>query len=85
MKGYVLSLAAQRDLHDIWDYSAEAWSRCERLGAGRARGRSVGDVRPGYFKLAVQSHFLFYRVLEGDIVDIVRILHQSMDIDQTRP
>ena len=26
MKGYVLSLAAQRDLDDIWDYSAETWS-----------------------------------------------------------
>lgn len=94
MKGYVLSRAAQRDLDDIWDYSAETWSpaqanryvenirdACEKLGTGRARGRSVDDVRPGYFKLAVKSHFLFYRVIGGDIIDIVRILHQRMDIE----
>jgi toxin ParE1/3/4 len=94
VKGYVFSLAAQRDLDHIWDYSAETWSpaqanryvenirdACERLGTGRTRGRSIDDVRPGYFKLAVKSHFLFYRVIEGDIVDIVRILHQRMDLE----
>jgi|CXWL01.1.fsa_nt_gi toxin ParE1/3/4 len=94
MKGFVLSRAAQRDLDDIWDYSAETWSpaqanryvehirgACEKLGNGRARGRSSDDIRLGYWKFVVKSHFLYYRVLDGDLIDIVRILHQRMDVE----
>jgi|CXWL01.1.fsa_nt_gi toxin ParE1/3/4 len=71
MRGYILSPAAQRDLNDIWDYTAEHWSpaqanryvetirdTCQRLGAGHRRGRQIDDVRPGYWKLAVKSHSL---------------------------
>jgi len=92
MKGYILSPAAQRDLNDIWDYSAERWSpsqanryveaiqdACQKLGAGNRRGRQIDDVRPGYWKFAVKSHFLLYRVTGDDTVDVVRILHQRMD------
>jgi toxin ParE1/3/4 len=28
----------------------------------------------------VDSHFLFYRVTEANMIDVVRILHQRMDI-----
>lgn len=93
MKGYVLSPAAQRDLDEIWDFSAATWSpaqanryveqiraACEKLGAGKSRGRSIDDIRPGYWKLAVKSHFLFYRVID-DVIDVVRVLHQRMDIE----
>lgn len=94
MKRYVLARAAQRDLDEIWDYTADRWSpaqanryiehirgACEKLGRGDARGRSIDDVRPGYWKLAVKSHFLFYRVDDRGVIDIVRILHQRMDIE----
>lgn len=60
MKRYVLSRAAQRDLDEIWDYTADRWSpaqadryidhisdACEKLGQGSARGRLIDDMRPG--------------------------------------
>ena len=93
MTGYLLSPAAQADLSEIWDYSARNWGTeqadryilriketGEDLAAGRKRGRPIDDIRPGYRKLAVQSHFLFYRVTDTGLIDVVRILHQRMDV-----
>jgi len=93
MTGYRLSPAAQADLSEIWDYSARNWGTeqadhyilgirdaCAALAEGRKRGRAIDDVRPGYRKLAVQSHFLFYRITDAGMIDVVRILHQRMDV-----
>lgn len=93
MTGYLLSPAAQADLSEIWDYSARNWGReqanryvlrireaCEALAEGRRQGRAIDDIRPGYRKLAVQSHVLFYRLTEAGLIDVVRILHQRMDM-----
>lgn len=93
MTGYVLSPAAQADLSEIWDYSARTWGEeqadryvlairdaCAGLAAGSRHGRAVDDIRPGYRKLAVQSHLLFYRIADAGPIDVVRILHQRMDV-----
>lgn len=93
MAGYLLSPAAQADLSEIWDYTAENWGTeqanryilavrdaCASLADGRRRGRAIDDIRPGYRKLAVLSHFLFYRVADTGLIDVVRILHQRMDV-----
>jgi toxin ParE1/3/4 len=93
MTGYVLSPAARADLDSIWDYTAETWSTdpaesyvlgirtaCEALASGLRRGRSAEDIRPGYCKLAVGSHFPFYRTTDDGLVDVIRILHQRMDV-----
>jgi toxin ParE1/3/4 len=93
MKGYVLSPAAQADLSKIWDYSTRNWGgeqadryilgirrACEALADGRRQGRAIDDIRPGYRKLAVASHFLFYRITNAGLIDVIRILHQRMDI-----
>jgi toxin ParE1/3/4 len=89
MTGYLLSPAAQADLGEIWDYSARNWGAeqadcyilaicdaCEALADGSRQGRAIDDIRPGYRKLAVASHFLFYRITDADVI---RILHQRMD------
>jgi toxin ParE1/3/4 len=41
-------------------------------------GQHCDEVRPGYLKRQAGSHVLFYR-LDGQTVDVVRILHQRMD------
>ena len=45
-------------------------------------GRSCDEVRSGYRKHAVGSHGLYYRVVGGDVIDVVRVLHQRMDVDR---
>jgi len=93
MTGYVLSPAAQADVESIWDYTVERWGErqaetyilairdaCAALAEGRRRGRPIDAIRAGYLKLAVGAHFLFYRFDEAGRIDVVRILHQSMDV-----
>ena len=44
-------------------------------------GRSAEEIRAGCRKAAVGSHVMFYRVC-ADVVEIIRILHRSMDVDR---
>ena len=95
MSRYLLSPAAQLDLEQIWDYTCDRWDAdqaeeylrelqrtIERAAANPRIGRVCDEVRPGYYKLAAGSHMLFYRVIADDLIDIVRILHQRMDVDR---
>ena len=54
------------------------WEGITTVANDPYRGRPCDDIRAGYYKLSVGSHVLFYRLIP-DGVDIVRILHQSMD------
>ncbi len=90
---YKLSYEAQNDIEDIWLYTFENWSleqadryyqlifdEIEYLTRNPSSGKEYTHVRKGYFRSKVKSHFVFYKVtLEG--IEIIRILHQEMDID----
>lgn len=92
---YLLSPAAQADLEQIWDYTHDRWGigqaeeylrelqhAIDRAAANPRIGRACDEIRPGYRKLPAGSHTLFYRVTAEDVVDVVRILHQRMDVDR---
>jgi toxin ParE1/3/4 len=94
MMRYVLRPRAQRDIEDIWDYTAAAWGAAQAenyirqiqrsldaISLDPNRGRACDDIRAGYRKLLTGSHFVFYRV-GADGIDVVRILHQRMDFEQ---
>jgi toxin ParE1/3/4 len=89
-----LSRRAEADLDEIWTftekrwgmdqaeaYTRQIWRAVEMLGANPSGGRACPDVRPGYYKYRTGSHLLFYRIV-GGAVDIVRILHESMDFER---
>ncbi len=95
MTGYVLTPRARRDLSEIWDYSADQWgaaqadryirliaTACGALSTGRAKGRSAEAIRPGYSRQTVGSHVVFYRNRNRGGIEIVRILHQRMDVER---
>ncbi len=94
MTGYVLSPRAQGDLDEIWDYTEQRWSAAqaeryirqlqqgiEFVAADPRRGQACDDVRTGYCKYGDGSHVVFYRLTSNGI-DVIRILHGSMDFDQ---
>ncbi len=54
----------------------------ERVVDNPMIGRACDELRPGYRKHAVGSHTLYYRIVSGDVIDVVRILHQRMDVDR---
>ena len=95
MSRYVLSPGAHADLEQIWDYTCERWDddqaeeyvreiqhAIDRVVDNPMIGRACDEVRPGYRKHAVGSHTLYYRIALGDVIDVVRILHQRMDVDR---
>ncbi|WP_437625990.1 type II toxin-antitoxin system RelE/ParE family toxin [Sorangium sp. So ce1151] len=49
------------------------------------RGRSYSSVRPGIFGYHIGKpgrparHILFYRIVAADTIEVVRLLHDSMD------
>ena len=92
---YVLSPRAQADLASVWDYSAERWGEgqaetyvrsiqaaIQTVSADPRRARPCDEIRAGYRRFVVGSHILFYRVVDGGVVDVVRILHQRMDVSR---
>ena len=95
MSQYLLSPAAQADLEQIWDYARGRWGvdqaeeylrelqrAIERAAANPSIGRACDEILPGYRKLAAGSHTLFYRVTAEAVIDVVRVLHQRMDVDR---
>lgn len=90
---YVLSPMAEADLEDIWIYTAREWSvdqaetytndiinMFEDIAAGRRYGRPV-SVRAGYLKMLVGRHAIYFQA-PGEVIAIIRILHQSMDVER---
>ncbi len=88
----VLHQAAISDLEEIWLYTLETWSveqadryhdllfkEIEFLSRKPNSGKSISDLRAGYFSSKVKSHFIFYKFSSTEL-EIVRIIHESMDI-----
>ena len=92
---YKISKEAEKDLEKIWLYTFETWSleqadyyydllmdEIEYLAENPKNGMDFSQIRKGYFRSRVKSHFIFYRVnVKSDEIEIIRILHQQMDID----
>jgi len=92
MSRYTFAPAADRDLADIWLYTAETWSRdqadryaglivdtCGRLASGEVRGRPIPEIGATYLKVTVGAHLVIY-TSSGDAVLVLRVLHRRMDI-----
>jgi len=82
---------AESDLTGIWLYTCEQWgidqadNYLDQLEAGMQQlldhsslGASYTHVFPGYRRLQIEHHAVFYKVMEPEIL-IVRVLHEDMD------
>ncbi|MFP3593708.1 type II toxin-antitoxin system RelE/ParE family toxin [Chryseobacterium sp. SIMBA_038] len=91
---YKISKEASKDLEKIWLYTFETWSvqqadhyfdllmnEIEYLSENPTSGKDYNEIRKGYFRSRVKSHFIFYKInLKNEEIEIIRILHQQMDI-----
>jgi toxin ParE1/3/4 len=95
VRRYVLSPAAAADLEQIWDYTCQRWGgdqaetyvreiqrAIDRIVDNPLIGQSCDEVRASYRRHAVGSHTLYYRIASGDLIDVVRVLHNWMDVDR---
>ncbi len=91
---YRLSNKAVADLEEIWLYTYENWSTeqadryyrlliaeieyiCDHADAGKP----MDHIRKGYRASKVKSHFIFYRMADEGIIEVIRILHERMDVE----
>ncbi len=91
---YKISKEASNDLEKFWLYTFEVWSKeqadhyfdllideIEYLSENPKSGKDYNEIRKGYFRSRVKSHFIFYKVnLKNEEIEIIKILHQQMDI-----
>jgi len=92
---YRISKEALNDLEILWLHTFETWSleqadrylnllmdEIEYLTVNPKSGKDYSHIRKGYFRSRVKSHFIFYKInLKDNVLEIIRILHQQMDIE----
>ncbi len=92
---FKISHEAKSDLEAIWLYTFENWSlaqadkyinlifdEIEFLAQNPYSGRNYDEIRTGYHRSQVNSHFIFYKInSRSDEIEVIRILHQKMQID----
>ena len=96
MTGYSLTKEAVKDLEEIWFYTFEKWSveQADRyynlimdeigfIASNPLLGRSIDYIKQGYRSSMVKSHVVFFTMHDDGTILIVRILHQSMDIENS--
>ena len=91
---YRISEKAISDLERIWFYTLNKWSKeqadryhkliideIDFIVNNFELCRNMGHVRNGYRMSKVKSHLIFCKKIEDDVIEIIRILHQNMDIE----
>ena len=91
---YFISEKANQDIEKIWLYTFENWSleqadryynlildEIEFISENFESGKSVDYIKEGYRASIVKSHIIFYKRSKRNIVEIIRVLHQKMDIE----
>ncbi|MBA4048386.1 MAG: type II toxin-antitoxin system RelE/ParE family toxin [Sphingomonas sp.] len=87
------STKALSDLDAIRDRSRQEWGAAQTASYLRAlcsavalaaqaplRAASADHYRPGYRKVIAGAHLVFFRI-NGDVIEIARVLHAAMDVE----
>lgn len=93
-QNYRISEKAVTDLENIWIYTFEKWSskqadryynliinEIEFISKNFNTGKTMDHIRKGYRASVVKSHLIFYRMGQNNKVEIIRILHQRIDVE----
>ena len=93
MASYRLTKKAAGDLARIWNYTSDTWSEnqadhyfkmlpdsCQEITDGRVYGKQYDGIYKGLLGKKAGKHMIFYRILNDSVVEIVRILHERMDL-----
>lgn len=90
---YRISEAARSDFDGIWEYTFHKWSKeqadryynlimneIEFIADNITSGKPMNHVKKDYFASYVKSHMILFKRNE-EIVEVIRILHQRMDVE----
>ena len=93
MAKYFLTNKAVEDLAAIWEYTYDTWSERqadkyhEMLTASFQEilehpdlGKKYPEIDTSVMGLPVGKHIVFYRMAHSSDIEVIRILHQRMDL-----
>lgn len=96
MAKYKLTNKAVDDLARIWNYTFDYWSEnqadkyylmllenCKEVANNPEFGKNYSDVTENLLGFKAGSHIIFYRKIDEIEVEIIRILHEQMDLKNT--
>ncbi|WP_219701768.1 type II toxin-antitoxin system RelE/ParE family toxin [Marinomonas lutimaris] len=94
MKLFRLTIKAKSDLKDIAVFTSRRWGREQRniylkqfdesfwlLAENPDIGKACDEIRDGYREFLQGSHVIFYQQIGSQNIQIIRILHKSMDVN----
>ena len=94
MTEYIISEKALEDINNIWIYTAENWSveqadryynliidEIEYIVENINMARDFGKIRKSYKYSKVKSHLIFFKKDKKNEIEVVRVLHERMDIE----
>ena len=94
MAKYHLTNKAVEDLTNVWEYTVDAWSErqaddyynmliasCQKITENpQLFCIKYEEITEGLYGYRANRHIIFYRILTGGDILIIRILHQRMDL-----
>lgn len=93
MAKYYLTNRAVADLAEIWDYTYEEWSErpankyyqnllesCQEVANNPNFGKKYDIVSKDLLGFKSNHHIIFFRVISPKEIEILRILHERMDL-----
>ena len=94
MQAFIISEKALEDINNIWIYTAENWSveqadryynlivdEIEYIVRNFDMARDFGKIRKSYRYSKVKSHLIFFKNDKTNEIEVVRVLHERMDIE----
>ncbi len=94
MAKLILRQKAIDDLSNIWEYTAETWSEkqadkyhnmikmaCKHIANDIAVGKIYHNISPHVLGYKIGKHIIFYQSCLEDEIEVIRILHERMDIE----
>lgn len=93
MAKYILTNKAVEDISKIWDYTYEVWSEnqadtyyellietCQEIAKKPTNGKNYNEISSDILGFSIGKHIIFYRKLAPKNIEVVRILHERMDL-----
>lgn len=93
MAKVILRQEAIDDLNDIWIYTFETWSEkqadkyyatleftCMQIGKNPGLGKEYEGINSNLIGLKIGTHIIFYQIIAKDEIEVIRILHERMDL-----
>lgn len=93
MAKVILRQKAIDDLNDIWVYTIDEWSEkqadkyylslefaCTQIGKNPELGKEYDGISKNLLGLRTGKHIIFYQVISKDRIEVVRILHERMEL-----